>query len=82
MAAFLIPMLLVVVAGIIAVLTGIATPLLEIAAGIFAANILGFESTEIINFLGEIGIIALMYLAGLEINIDFIKKEYKKSNQN
>jgi glutathione-regulated potassium-efflux system ancillary protein KefC len=79
MAAFLIPMLLVVVAGIIAVLTGIATPLLEIAAGIFAANILGFESTEIINFLGEIGIIALMYLAGLEINIDFIKKEYKKS---
>ena len=79
MAAFLIPMLLVVVAGIIAVLTGIATPLLEIAAGIFAANALGFESTEILHFLGEMGIIALMYLAGLEINIDFIKKEYKKS---
>lgn len=79
MVAFLIPMLFVVIAGFVAIITGIATPLLEIAAGIIAFNLFGFESTEIIHFLGEMGIISLMYLAGLEINVPFIRKEYKKS---
>ncbi len=79
MVAFLIPMLFVVIAGAIGLFFGIATPLLEIAAGILAFNVFGFESTEIIHFLGEMGIISLMYLAGLEINVPFIKKEYKKS---
>lgn len=77
--AFLVPMLLVVFAGLVSFLLGIATPLLEIGAGIFGLNFLGLESTSIIDFLGEMGILSLMYLAGLEINLAFIKKEYKSS---
>jgi glutathione-regulated potassium-efflux system ancillary protein KefC len=76
---FLIPMLLVVLAGIISFFTGFATPLLEILAGLVAGNFMAIESTEILHFLGEMGILSLMYLAGLEINVEFIKKEYKSS---
>ena len=79
MSSFIIPMLLVVFPGISSFALGIATPLLEIFAGIAGVNFLGLESTGIIDFLGEMGILSLMYLAGLEINLDFIKKEYKSS---
>ena len=72
-------MILVVFAGISGFALGIATPLLEIIAGILGVNFLGLETSGIIDFLGEMGILSLMYLAGLEINMAFIKKEYKSS---
>ena len=79
MAGFLIAMIFVVLAGIISFATGLATPLLEILAGILAANLFNVGSNEVIHFLGEMGIISLMFLAGLEVNVEFIKKEIKSS---
>ena len=72
-------MILVVFAGVSGFALGIATPLLEILAGIVGVNFFGLETSGIIDLLGEMGILSLMYLAGLEINMEFIKKEYKSS---
>ncbi len=40
--------------------------------GMFFSDI--FHKTEVVRFLGELGFIILMYLAGLEINFENIKK--------
>ena len=58
----------------------VPSPVLEIifgfAIGFFFENFI--EKTEIVKFLAELGFIILMYLAGLEINFEKIKKLSKK----
>ena len=47
--------------------------------GIFYKDFLSSESsTHIVKFLGELGFIILMYLAGLELNFDKLKKTSRK----
>ncbi len=45
--------------------------------GLFFSDV--FHKTEVVRFLGELGFIILMYLAGLEINFENIKKLSLKS---
>ena len=58
----------------------VPSPVLEIifgfVIGFFFENFV--EKTEIVKFLAELGFIILMYLAGLEINFEKIKKLSKK----
>lgn len=67
----------IVFAGFVGLETHIPVALLEILAGIFAANLLGVESTAIIEVLANFGIMALMYLAGLEIDLDLLRRKAK-----
>lgn len=50
----------------------VAEILFGLSIGIFFKD--KIEETEVLNFLGELGFIILMYLAGLEINFESIKK--------
>ncbi len=70
---------LVIIAGFIAVELGVTASILELLAGIVAGNFLGFESLEIIDLLADFGLLAVMYLAGLEIDAD-IMRQYTKSS--
>lgn len=52
------------------------SPVAEIIFGLFIGMFFSdiFHKTEVVRFLGELGFIILMYLAGLEINFENIKK--------
>lgn len=50
----------------------VAEILFGLSIGIFFKD--KIKETEVLNFLGELGFIILMYLAGLEINFESIKK--------
>jgi Kef-type K+ transport system membrane component KefB len=56
------------VASVISIRIGVSVALLEIAAGIIAGNLLGFQTNEWINFLATFGAGLLTFLAGAEID--------------
>ena len=70
---------LILVAGLVAIELGITTAILELIVGIIAGNYLNFQSFETLNVLADFGLLALMYLAGLEIDTDILRKHIKSS---
>ena len=70
---------LILVAGLVAIELGITTAILELIVGIIAGNYLNFRSFETLNVLADFGLLALMYLAGLEIDTDILRKHIKSS---
>ncbi len=77
MREIIIATLFIVMSGFIAIELGMSAAIIEVVAGILAKEIISFESTEIIDLLANIGIITLMYVAGLEIDIDLLKQNLK-----
>ncbi len=74
----------ILVAGIISIEVGIITAIFEIAAGIIASvlihfNFLHFHHVETIDVLADIGMVSAMYIAGLDIDIDMLQSNLKKS---
>lgn len=57
------------------------SPVAEIIFGLLVGVVFSdvFHKTEVVRFLGELGFIILMYLAGLEINFENIKKLPRRS---
>ncbi len=70
---------LIIFAGFVAIKLSIASAIFEILAGILAANFFNFTGSEVITVLADIGILALMFFAGLEIDFDVLKKNAKSS---
>ncbi|MBN2251124.1 MAG: cation:proton antiporter [Candidatus Altiarchaeota archaeon] len=69
----------IVLSGFIALELGITAAIVELVAGMLAARFMEFESTEVIILLADIGILILMYVAGLEIDFDLLRQNLKSS---
>lgn len=67
------------IAALIGYKSGIATAFLEIIAGLFVATFIDFHSSHFIEVMAELGLITLMFLAGLEIDLQFFKEKAKES---
>ncbi len=65
---------MVVLAGIIALEIGIPVSILEIVFGVIAFNVLRLQTNQLIDFMANIGILGIMFFAGLEINPDVLKR--------
>lgn len=66
-------------AAIVGYKSGIATAFLEILAGVAIAAMFDFHSGEFIEVMAELGLITLMFLAGLEVDLKFFKEKAKES---
>jgi len=71
--------LLVVISGIISIELGISTAILLIIAGTFSANFLGFQSNYWIDFLANLGMLGILFLAGLEVDFDVLQRNWRKN---
>ncbi|MCK4491137.1 MAG: cation:proton antiporter, partial [Candidatus Altiarchaeales archaeon] len=74
----------VVLSGVVAMEIGIITSVAELIAGMLVQlliehNILSFKTPEMIGVLANIGMLTLMYVAGLEIDLDLLRTKFGKS---
>lgn len=69
----------IVASGIIALEIGIPTAIAELLAGMTANRFISFEDTGVMDVLADIGILTLMYLAGLEIDMDQLRQSLRPS---
>ena len=67
------------IASVISIRIGVSVALLEIAAGVIAGNLLGFQPTEWINFLATFGAGLLTFLAGAEIDPESLYAHWRAS---
>ncbi|MBI3770929.1 MAG: cation:proton antiporter [Deltaproteobacteria bacterium] len=70
-------MLLAFIASLLSIRTGISVALLEIAMGVIAGNLIGFQTNEWVNFLATFGAGLLTFLAGAEIDPDSLRTHLK-----
>ncbi len=74
----------IVLSGVVAMEIGIITAIAELMAGILVQLMLeqgmvSFQTPEMIGVLANIGLLTLMYIAGLEIDFDLLRTKFKKS---
>jgi Kef-type K+ transport system membrane component KefB len=67
----------VLVAAMVGFRFGIAVAIFEIAAGILAGNYLGIKPTEWLNHFADFGSLLLIFLAGSDIDVEFLIRRYK-----
>ncbi len=71
---------LIVLGGFFAIELGLTTAIGELIAGMFVNQFLGgVANFELIDTLADIGILVLMYVAGLEIDLDQLQKRFRPS---
>jgi len=70
---------LIVLFGVLSLEIGISAAILEIIAGVIGGNIFEVSSLQWIDFMANYGILGLMFLAGLEVNKEELKKHAGKS---
>ena len=71
--------LLIVSFGFLSLEIGLSTAILEIVAGIIGGNLFDIGSLPWIDFMANYGILGLMFLAGLELDKEELKKHAKHS---
>ncbi|MFH1675632.1 MAG: cation:proton antiporter [bacterium] len=71
--------LLIAVAGVLAIEFGLSTAVLEIIMGFFARNAVGIWDASWLQFVAEFGLITLMFIAGFEVDIPILRKNFAKS---
>ncbi len=69
--------LAVLVAALLSVRLGITVAILEIAAGAIAGNYLGVRPTEWLVHFAEFGSLLLIFLAGSDIDVAFLRRRLK-----
>ena len=69
----------IVFSGLIALELGFTTAIAELVAGMIAREFVTFDDTGIIEVLADLGILTLMYVAGLEIDLDRLQRRFKPS---
>jgi len=67
--------LLIFLATIISVETGISVALIEIVLGVLGGNVLGLHPTPWIDYLAGFGGIVLTFLAGAEVDTDLLREK-------
>ena len=67
--------LLVFVASVVAVEAAISVAIIEIAAGVFAGNVLGIHGAPWLDFLAQLGSILLTLLAGAEVDPGLLRRK-------
>jgi len=67
----------ILLSSFIAVELGIATSILVLLGGVIAHYTISFDAPEIIEVLANIGLLTLLYIAGLEIDFDLMRKKIK-----
>ncbi|RLG05119.1 MAG: hypothetical protein DRN61_01560 [Thaumarchaeota archaeon] len=72
--------LLIVVFGVLSLEIGFSTAILEIVAGVIGGNLFGGISPSWMSFIANYGLLGLMFLAGLEIDRDELKKHFRRSS--
>jgi glutathione-regulated potassium-efflux system ancillary protein KefC len=70
---------MIVLSGFIALELGFTTAIAELLAGMIAKRFIFFEDIMIIEVLANLGILTLMYVAGLEIDLDQLQKRFVPS---
>lgn len=66
-------------AGVIAIELGVSSAITELLAGILVKNVLDFRPDSFITVIGNLGLLTLMYVAGLEIDFDQIERRSRES---
>jgi len=72
--------LLIVVFGVLSLEIGFSTAILEIVAGVIGGNLFGGISPSWMSFIANYGLLGLMFLAGLEIDRDELRKHFRRSS--
>lgn len=67
----------ILLSSFIAVEVGIAPSILILLSGVVAHYTISFTAPEIIGILANIGLLMLLYIAGLEIDFDLLREELK-----
>ena len=75
----LIVSVLIILAGIGALELGFSSSIFEILGGVFASNVLELGELRWIDFLSNLGLLGLMFFAGLETDPELMKKHFLKS---
>ena len=75
----LIVSILIILAGIGSLELGFSSSILEITGGVFASNALKLGDLRWIDFLSNLGLLGLMFFAGLETDPELMKKHFIKS---
>ncbi len=65
----------IVIAALVGIKSGLTTAFLEILAGLIIGNFVAGGMPEALNTLSELGIITLMFMAGLEVDLQFIRNK-------
>ncbi|MDI6894492.1 MAG: cation:proton antiporter [Bacillota bacterium] len=66
-------------AGVLARLSGVSVPLVEIGAGVLAGNLLSLDPPQWLEFLAGFGSIMLTFLAGAEVDPAVLRSKAKES---
>jgi len=72
--------LLIVVFGVLSLEMGFSTAILEIVAGVIGGNLFGGISPSWMSFIANYGLLGLMFLAGLEIDRNELRKHFRRSS--
>ena len=75
----LIVSVLIILAGVGALELGFSSSIFEILGGVFASNVLELGELRWIDFLSNVGLLGLMFFAGLETDPELMKKHFLKS---
>jgi len=75
----LIVILFIIAAGVIALEIGFSSAIFEIIAGSIAVNFFHMSDLKWADFLANIGLLGLMFFAGLESDIQILKKNFLKA---
>src|SRR5712691_2450008 len=70
---------LVLLAAMASVELGVSVAILEIAAGVFAGNVLGLTGMPWIDFLASFAGILLTFLAGAEVDPAMLRERFRES---
>jgi Kef-type K+ transport system membrane component KefB len=70
---------LALVASLVSIRLGISVALIEIGLGVLGGNVLGLQSTPLIDFLAAFGAILLTFLAGAEIDPASLRRHLRPS---
>ena len=70
---------LIVLASILSVEVGISVALIEIMLGVVGGNVFGLTTTPWMDFLASFASIVLTFLAGAEVDVSQLRREWKPS---
>ncbi len=71
--------LLIAASGVLAIEFGLSVAVLEIVMGFIARNVIGIYEASWLEFIADLGLIMLMFIAGFEVDIPMLRKNLGKS---